>query len=606
MRRSPLFILVPALLLVTITLNAQKKHPSAGRFAGLDTTFARVLKDWHAAGFAVAVVEKDSIVYAKGFGYKDFEQRSPVTPNTVFAIGSCTKAFTASLIGLLQKQELVDIDKPVRQYLPELKFYNTTMDNMITLRDMMCHRTGLSRYETSWFINPPGSRDSLIRRVQYMEPTAGVRERWQYNNFMFLGQGLVVEKVTGRSWEKNIQDSILTPLGMTHTGFTIDDLQKSPDHSYGYEVKKDSILHRMAYHRLPEMAPAGAINSTVVDLSAWLRLWLHNGSYKGREVLPAGYAAEATSVQMAIGGGLPSKDAPDIYFNGYGFGWFIDSYRGHYRVEHGGNIDGFSANICFFPADSIGIVVLSNQNNSPIPAIVRNFIADRLLHAPYRDWESERKSEADKSHKEDKAAAASRQSNRQPKTHPSHPLGDYAGLFANPAYGNLDITLSNDSLVVHLPYQKWWLKHFHYDVFEPFDIDSQDGIDTTDHGNVRFSFGMDELGNITTVTLGLDDRPVPFTRVARATTLTPEQLNKYTGEFLVGESLTVTVSVKRNTLCLTAPGQGEYELAPIDTDKFAFKTVNGFYIQFQLDAKGTVTGLTAIRPSGNFKATKKK
>ena len=606
MHRIPLLSLVPTLLLVTTALHAQKKNPSADRFTGLDTSFARVLKDWHAAGFAVAVVEKDSIIYAKGVGYKDFEQKSPVTPNTVFAIGSCTKAFTASIIGLLDRAQRVDIDKPVRQYLPELKFYNTTMDNTITLRDMMCHRTGLSRYETSWFFNPPGSRDSLIGRVQYMEPTAGVRERWQYNNFMFLGQGLVAEKATGRSWEKNVQDSLLTPLGMIHTSFTIDDLQKSPDHSYGYEVKKDSIVHRMYYHRLPEMAPAGAINSTVIDLAAWLRLWLHNGRYKGREVLPAAYVAEATSVQMAVGGGLPSKDEPDIYFNGYGFGWFIDSYRGHYRVEHGGNIDGFSANICFFPADSIGIVVLSNQDKSPVPTIVRNIIADRLLHAPYRDWESERKKGADKSRKEDKAAAASRQSNQRPNTHPSHPLGDYAGLFANPAYGNFDITLRNDSLVVLLPHQTWWLKHFHYDVFEPFDIDPREGIDTTDHGNVRFSFGMDELGNITTATVGMDDKPVIFTRVARVAALTSEQLDKYTGEYMLGESLTVTVYLKGSSLYVAAPGQGDYELAPVDRDKFALKTVNGFYIQFQLDPGGAVTGLTAIRPSGSFKATKKK
>jgi len=603
MRRHLLLLLVPILVLAS-KANAQKTHP-VDRFRGLDTTFARILKDWHAAGFAVAIVEKDSIIYAKGFGYKDFEHKSPVTPNTVFAIGSCTKAFTASMIGILAKSQKVDIDRPVRQYLPELKFYNTTMDNTITLRDMMCHRTGLSRYETSWFINPPASRDSLIQRVQYMEPSAGIRERWQYNNFMFLGQGLVAEKVTGWPWEKNVQDSILTPLGMANTSFTIDDLINSPDHSYGYEVKKDSIVHRMDFHRLPEMAPAGAINSTVIDCSTWLRLWLHNGKHKGREVLPADYVAAATSVQMAMGGGLPSKDAPDMYFNGYGFAWFIDSYRGHYRVEHGGNIDGFSANLCFFPSDSIGIVILSNQNNSPVPVIVRNFIADRILHVPYKDWETERKNEADRARNEDKTAAASRQSNRQPNTHPSHPLGDYSGLFTNPAYGNFDITLRNDSLVVNLPYQKWWLKHFHYDIFEPFDIHPRDGIDTTDHGNIRFSFGMDELGNIVTVTLGLDDKPVLFTRAPRSMALTAEQLNKYTGEYVVAESITVTVFVKGNSLYVSAPGQGDYELVPTDTDQFALKTINGFYIHFQLDAKGAVTGLTAIRPSGNFKATKK-
>jgi CubicO group peptidase (beta-lactamase class C family) len=612
MRRS--LNIAAVLLLSTTLLFAQKHQPAAAanhaagasRFTGLDTVFNRILKDWHAAGFAVAVVEKDSVIYAKGFGYKDYEHKTPVTANTVFAIGSCTKAFTASIIGLLDKAEKIDIDKPVREYLPELRFYNTTMDNLITLRDMMCHRTGLSRYETSWFLNPPGSRDSLLRRVRYMEPTFGIRERWQYNNFMFLGQGMVAEKITGQSWEKNVQDKILTPLGMTSTSFTIDDLQKSPDYSFGYEVRKDSIAHRMAWHPLPQMAPAGAINSNVIDLSAWLRTWMHNGKYKGKEVLPEGYVSEATSVQMAMGGGLPSKDEPDIYFDGYGFGWFIDSYHGHYRVEHGGNVDGFTANISFFPGDSIGIVVLSNQNNSQVPNIVRNFIADRLLHAPYKDWETERHNQAEKSRKEEKIAAASRNANQQPNTPLSHRLNDYAGFFSNPAYGNLAIELKNDSLVVNLPLQRWWLKHVYYDIFEPFDIDPLEGIDTTDHGNVRLSFGMDEGGNIANVAIQLDDKPVVFTRSAKATNLTAGQLNKYAGEYVIGGSLPLTVYIKGNTLNLTAPGQGDYELTPFDTDKFVLKTISGFYIQFELDDKGVVTGLTATKPGGNFKATKKK
>jgi len=605
MRRSVSFTFF---FLATTSLLAQKPRP-ADRLAGLDTAFARVLKDWHAAGFAVAVVEKDSIIYAKGFGYRDYEHKTPVTPHTLFAIGSCTKAFTASIIGLLQKQGLVDIDKPVREYLPSLKFYNTTMDNMITLRDMMCHRTGLPRYDVSWFTIPPGSRDSLLRRVQYMEPTADIRQRWQYNNFMFLGQGLVAEKLTGQSWEKNVAEKILGPLGMTHTNFTIDDLQKGGDYSYGYEVKKDTLVKRMDYHPISEMAPAGAINSNVIDMAAWVRTWMHAGKFKGREVLPESYVGDATSAQMVLGGGLPSKDQPDIYFSCYGFGWFLASYRGHYRVEHGGNIAGFSASTSFFPSDSIGIIVLTNQDNSQVPIIIRNILADRLLTLPRKDWESERKTEADKARKEEKSAAAARMSNQQLGTHPSHPLNNYTGIFSNPAYGNFEITLQDDSLLVLLPREKWWLKHFHYDVFEPFDIDAHAGIDTTDHGNIRLSFGMDELGAIATVTMRLDaafDKPVIFTRTPKPVALSVEQLNKYVGEYVLGATLTVKVYVQGNSLYLTAPGQGDYELASVDQDKFALKTLTGYYVQFQLDDKGVVTGLMAIQPNGNFKATKKK
>ena len=202
---------IAALLLCTIatTLFAQKKKTTAAdRFAGLDTAFARVLKDWNAAGFAVAVVEKDSVVYAKGFGYKDFENKLPVTENTLFAIGSCTKAFTSSLIGLLEKDGKLEYDKPVREYMPDLKFFNDDLTAHVTVRDMMCHRTGLPRHDYSWYYFGIGSADSMMKRIAYMEPTAPLRQTWQYNNFMFFMQGQLAEKISGSSWADNIKEKI--------------------------------------------------------------------------------------------------------------------------------------------------------------------------------------------------------------------------------------------------------------------------------------------------------------------------------------------------------------------------------------------------------------
>ena len=159
------------LCLITVISFAQKENSTEEkRFAGLDTAFARVLKDWHAAGFAVAVVEKNKVIYAKGFGYRDYENKIPVTPNTLFAIGSCTKAFTASLLGMLNKDGKVDFDKPVRTYLPDLKFYNDELNDHVTLRDMMCHRTGLPRHDYSWYLFQTHSRDSLCSGFNTWNP----------------------------------------------------------------------------------------------------------------------------------------------------------------------------------------------------------------------------------------------------------------------------------------------------------------------------------------------------------------------------------------------------------------------------------------------------
>ena len=202
-------LLLLAMLLVLMQAEAQKaKEKPDQRFAGLDAQLQALLGDWRAAGFAVAVVEKDKIVYTRGFGYKDYAAKTPVTPNTLFAIGSCTKAFTSSLLGILADEKKIDLDKSPRYYLPELKFYNDDMDNLITIRDMMCHRTGLPRHDASWYFFPSDSKDSLTRRIQFMEPSAGIRQRYQYNNFMFMLQGNIVEKVSGRSWEANVAEKI--------------------------------------------------------------------------------------------------------------------------------------------------------------------------------------------------------------------------------------------------------------------------------------------------------------------------------------------------------------------------------------------------------------
>ncbi len=216
-----IFFLLLAIVFVTPARSQDLNQPDK-RFAGLDTAFARVLSLWKGPGFAVAVVEKNKVVYAKGFGYRNLEEKLPVTENTVFPIGSCTKSFTVSLIGSLAAKGDINIDKPVRDYLPDLKFYNDEMNDRITLRDMMCHRTGLSRHDYSWYLFTTNSRDSLLGRIRWLEPNAHVAEKWQYNNFMFLAQGVLIEKLSHQSWETNITDHIFQPLGMTHSNLTIE------------------------------------------------------------------------------------------------------------------------------------------------------------------------------------------------------------------------------------------------------------------------------------------------------------------------------------------------------------------------------------------------
>ncbi|MBK5271553.1 MAG: serine hydrolase, partial [Bacteroidia bacterium] len=362
-------------------LNAQP--PNDKRLAGLDTFAARILKEWNAPGVTIAVVEKGKVIYTGGFGYRDYEKKLPVTENTLFAIGSCTKAFTTAMIGMLVKDGRIDIDKPVRNYLSELKFQNEYTNDHATIRDMLCHRTGLPRHDYSWY-GSTASRNELLERIQYLEPSAELREKYQYNNFMFMSLGVLIEKLTGKSWEENVKEKILVPLGMNKTDLSVTDMEKTDDHSLAYTVKKGNTISPVTYRNIDAIAPAGAINSCAKDMANWLITWINDGKFNGKEIIPSGFRNQAITVQVATGGGLPDAENPDLYFSGYGFAWGLSSYRGHYRVEHSGGIDGFISSTSFFPSDSIGIFVVTDQS-TPTTSI-RNFIADRMLKLTYRNW----------------------------------------------------------------------------------------------------------------------------------------------------------------------------------------------------------------------------
>ncbi len=597
-------IFFPLLFIVFAGFSQKAKTKTDTRFAGLDATFNQVLKDWHAAGFAVAVVKKNKIIYAKGFGYRDLEKKLPVDANTLFAIGSCTKAFTASLIGMLQKDGKLDIDKQATSYLPDLKFYNNEMNNNITLRDMLCHRTGLPRHDFSWYFFPSQSRDSLVRRIQFMEPTAPIRTVWQYNNVMFMTLGAMDEKLTGGTWEGDVKQKIFDPLGMTHSNFTIKDLVANPDASIGYDVKDDSVIEKLAYYNIAGMSPAGAINSSVNEMANWVITWINDGKFNGKEIIPSVFRNEAISSQFIMGSALPGKEKPGLYFSTYGFGWMLSSYNGHYRVEHGGNIDGFSASTCFFPTDSIGIIVLTNQNGSPVPSLVRNIISDRVLGLKYYDWNADLKKTKEKA----KSVEDSTVKSNVPKTnHPStHALKDYAGNYNNPGYGTMHIYLQNDSLFAEGKGKILWLRHNNFDVFDLLIKDSQNGIDTAAVlSKAQFQLGMN--GDIESISIPFEAgiKPIEFKRQLDAKEISKEEMQKYLGDYEI-KGVTVKVYLKNDkTLYALVPGQPEYELVPVDKDKFALKILSGYFIQFMVNENNKVTGLTFIQPNGNFNAIKK-
>lgn len=600
--------LVLLLLFFTISYSYGQKKSSQDRFSGLDAELEKVLDTWKAAGFAVAVIEKDKIIYSKGFGYRDYENKIPVTPNTLFAIGSSSKAFTSGLLGLLREEKKLSFDDSPIKHIPELRFYNNEMDNLITIKDLMTHRTGLPRHDLSWYFFTTQSRDSLMQRIQYQEPFAKVREKWYYNNFMFLTQGVIAERITGKTWEENIKEKFFDPLEMNTSNAVIEGLKKGNDVSFGYEVKNDSIIKKMEYYDIAAMGPAGSINSNVNEMSNWLVTWINGGKFKGNQILPEAYVKEAMSPQMIMANSIPDKEFPELHLSNYGYGWMVSSYKGHYRVEHGGNIDGFSANAAFFPMDSIGIVVLSNQNGSSIPGIVRNIISDRMLKLDKTDWNKIQKEKADEAKKQAEAGKAQSSSIQKKGTKTSHILAEFTGDYLNPGYGTIDVQFEKDSLFATTPYERVWLKHYHYNIFSLVGLENGK-VDTTMVSPMQFNFRINNMGEIASLSFKAEPTvdAIEFKRKPKGIEVDKETLEKYAGEFDLGGQV-VKFYLKEgneNTLFLFVPGQPEYDLLSIGKDKFTLKIVEGFVIEFLEDEEGNIKEAKFTQPNGVFVAKKK-
>jgi CubicO group peptidase (beta-lactamase class C family) len=600
--RQPIFVF---LLLIT-QIHPAFGQPANSRLSGLDTAIARILNDWHCAGAAIAIVEKDKIIFTAGYGYANWEQKTPVTANTYFAAGSCTKPFTCALLGILQEEGKLNFDQPITQYLQQLQFANATLNAQATTRDLMTHRTGLPRHDLSWAIFGASGTDSLLQKIKHHQPVAPLRQKWGYNNFMYATLGKLSETLSGKKYTAALTEKILQPLGIAAINFSVDSMQQTKDFAYGYTTDASGHIVKLPYVNLDMMSSVGGINTTVAEMAKWLIPWLNDGKYKGRQILPAHYVKEAISNHMVVGSGLPSQKNPEVHFQNYGLGWFLSSYRGHYRVEHGGNIAGFSTNQIFFPTDGVGLVIFCNQENSnnKVMAAIRNLIADRMLNLPYKDWQSILYAPV----KNQMQAAVlqppkkNQQQQAEPKLALNRPAGEYEGLFEEPGYGYLHITYRQDTLHAIAGKNRFWLKHFKQEVFDA--IPSDDTTQANHQPVFRMVFYSDEQGEVTAAAIRLEpEQQLPTIFEKRLLAMPPNsvQLKNFSGTYQMGNML-VTLSVKNERqLFMTVSGQPPYELMAISANKLIIKDMPAYQMVFVNKDEFTWT-----QPGASLNAIRKK
>jgi CubicO group peptidase (beta-lactamase class C family) len=352
----------------------------------LDSFITKAMDDWHLMGLSVAILRKDTVIVIKGYGFRDFANQLPVNENTLFPIASCSKTFTTALVGIAEKDKLIQLNKPVHSYFPEFELYTDQLTKQVTVEDMLSHRTGSAGHDWAWTFNTNFPQDVYLKRIKYQESFAPLRTEFQYSNFMFVALSVLTGKLYKTTWSDLVTKKLFQPLEMNNTYSSyVSTKGHDINAALKYEFKDSFRLEPI--NQMDDLLGAGSINSTATDLVHWLQMWINGGKYKNKEILSPDFTRRCLESHAVVYGGV-NRRYPDEHFLNMGLCWFLSSYRGHYKAAHSGNIDGFSSSITFFPYDSVGIVVLANQNGSPLINLVPDFVADIMFGLPGRDKNS--------------------------------------------------------------------------------------------------------------------------------------------------------------------------------------------------------------------------
>lgn len=473
--------------------------PVAEALADFDGFAASVIAEWQLPGLAVGAVRGGEVVLAQGYGYRDLESRLPVTEHTVMPIGSNTKSFTATLLAMLVDEGAIEWDRPVRDYLPDFQLRDEFATAEMTARDLLTHQSGLPRHDHVWY-GRPATRSELFARLQHLQPNASFRSRFLYQNLMFMAAGHLAERVAGADWGQMIEKRIFGPLGMTRSSTSVADIAAGGEYALPY-LLIDGELERVAFRDMDAIGPAGAVNSSAVEMLAYIQMHLDGGIFAGRRHLSAESSALMQRPHSTIPG--DSKHG-EVGPSSYGLGLQVGSYRGRRMVTHGGGVDGFASAMSWLPHEGIGVIVLTNRSGgaNPAPTIVTYNLFDRLLGLPEIDW-SGRSREV---HAEQRSRAAeSTEDDGEKETERAQPSRErraYVGHYSHPAYGTMEVRIAPGANRLEIAYDEFriGLEHRQDDTFR---ISSRPALLAVS-GLVTFSF--DETDVVATVAIPFEPK----------------------------------------------------------------------------------------------------
>ncbi len=463
---------------------------------GFDAYVAKAVKDWNVPGLAIAVVKDDSVVFAKGYGVRTVGTNDRVDTHTLFANASTTKAFTSMAIAMLADSGTVRLDAPVTTYLTWFQLYDPWVTRQVTVRDLLTHRTGLPEADFLWY-GTSLDLPTIVRRLRYVKPETSLRTHFAYENDTYAAAGLVVEQASHESWERFDKERIFDPLGM-HETFT-----NTAAASAQSNIATPHYLVHDTVRAIPRLAtdnigPAGAMYSSVSDMTKWMTFLLDSGRVHGKRLVDTAQFNQLFRPQMMVGADefYPTERLTHPHLTAYGLGWFLEDYRGEYVVFHTGSIDGFVAIVGLIPDRKLGVVVFANVDHAEIRHALMYTVFDRYIGGATHDWSAEMLAMYTELDRQQHAARDSALARRVRGTSPSLPLDRYAGTYTDSLYGTVTVRLDHGALVLETnPLLTADLEPWNYDTFMARYRNQWQGEDLV-------TFQLDADGKVASIDLG--------------------------------------------------------------------------------------------------------
>jgi CubicO group peptidase (beta-lactamase class C family) len=433
--------------------------------AAVDRAVADALKAWDVPGAALAVVRGDQTLVLKGYGRKHADRPDPVTPDTVFPLASCTKAFTTALLAMLADEGKIGWDDRARTHAPGFHLSDPYADALLTVRDLVSHRTGLGANDLLWYRAPWGV-DETIRRAESLPLEYPFRSGFAYCSIPFLAAGRAAANAGRQPWEALVRTRICEPLGMTGVTFTTKDIPPTADRAGGHRKGKDGKVGPMPVYEMAEPNPSGSMNASARDLAAWVKFHLAGGVVGGKRLVSEKNLSETRTPQTIIRlQGSVRAMHPDTHQLGYAMGWLVFDHRGKLVLAHGGVIDGFRVQITLLPEERLGFVVLSNLHETRMNQALTNTLIDLYCGLPGRDWNGYFLKVVAEDEARKRSEIEARNTARKPNTTPSLPLPSYAGEYRDAAYGKAKVVADGGKLVLEWSSFRCPLEHFQDDTF---------------------------------------------------------------------------------------------------------------------------------------------